>query len=129
MDLMQKLGGRKFLMAFAAIGAAMYIEIVGKGLSPTMAGFLVSMVGLFHAANYASTSSFLVNKKGGDPAVQDKIDDLHDTIKAGFAPEKTDDLRQLLTNINTGVSQAQVLSGQTAQAVLNLSSVLQNLRK
>lgn len=129
MDLLQKLGGRKFLMAFAAIGAAIYLEQFGKGLTPTMAGFLVSMVGLFHAANFASTSSFLTNKKGADPVIQDKIDDLHETIKIGFAPEKTDDLRQLLVSINTGVSQAQVLSGQTAQAVLNLSSVLQNLRK
>ncbi len=130
MDLMTRLGGRKFLLALAAIGAAMYLELAGKGLSPTMAGFLVGVVGLFHAANYASSNAYMQNKKAGnDPGLHDRIEELHQTIKTGFAPEKTDALRQLLTDISTNVGQSQILSGQTAQAMLNLTQVLNNLNQ
>ncbi len=130
MDLMTRCGGRKFLIAIAAIGAAMYLELVGKGLSPTMAGFLVSIVGVFHAANYASSKTYLQNKKAGnDPGLQDQMGELHTTLKEGFAPEKTEALKNLLTSINSGVSQSQVLSGQTAQALLNLTQVLNNLNQ
>lgn len=129
MDLMTRIGGRKFLIAVASIGTAVYLEIAGKGLTPTMAGFLVSIVGLFHAANYASSTAYMVNKKSAnaDPDLRDKIEDLHETVKTGFAPEKTDDLRQLLVNINTGVASAATISGQTGQMMLNLTQVLQQL--
>ncbi len=93
-----------------------------------MASFLVGIVGVFHAANFASSSAFLKSKKqnGLDP---DRLDEIHDSVKAGFAPEKTEDLRQLLTNINQGVAMTQNLSGQIAQAVLGLSTVLGTLNQ
>lgn len=117
-------------MALAVIGAAMYLEIQGKGLTPTMAGFLVGIVGLFSAANYATSNAFMASKKGAsDPDLHEKVDDLHEVMKDAMAPEKSDDLKQLLVNINTTLTQVQGISGQTGQAVLNLTQVLNSLRK
>lgn len=132
MDLMTKLGGRKFLMALAVVGAAMYLEVTGKGLTPTMAGFLVGIVGMFSAANFASSAAFMKNKgttTSSDPGVHKKLDSMAAVIAESFNPEALANLTQLLTNIHVGMEQVKDTSGQVAKAVVNQSKEIQNLKQ
>lgn len=131
MDLMQKLGGRKFLMTLIVLGVAVFLEMHSeKGLTTTMAGFMLAIVGTFSVVNFASTNTFMKNKPTatGDNSLHKKIDTLAKAVDTGFSPERTENLAKLLANINNGLTQVQTVAGQVAQAVVNQNSVIQNLK-
>ncbi len=122
MDLITRLGGRKFIMALATIGSAMFLEMHSeKGLTPTMAGFLVGIVGAFSAANYATTAKHM-GSKGGGGNVERKLDQIQTQLDAAFSPEAMATLSLLLSNVNDGVAQLKETTGQVARAVVNLSN-------
>jgi hypothetical protein len=124
MDLMQKLGGRKFLMAILSVGAAIFLELHSdKGLGPTMAGFLVSIVGLFSVANYVTTARHMDSKAKGPDAdgIHSKLDDIQAQVQTANSPEMTQTFVNLLNNINDGLAELKGATGQTGMAVLNLS--------
>lgn len=122
MGMMQKLGGRKFLLAVACIFVAIGLELrAPNGLTVQMAGFMTAMVGLFSAANTAAQTGYL--KGQADPLtgpMQDKIDDLHDMVKSGMNPDAVQGFTDLLLNINTSLNDVKVAQATTAQAVMSL---------
>lgn len=130
MDLMQKLGGRKFLMAIIVIGAAIFLEIKSdKGLQPTMAGFLVAMVGTFSVANYASTAKFLGSRgKGGDTSVHDKLDAMAQSMQGVYSPESQEAWQSLLSNVVNNTQGLKDTLAQTSTAVVNLGNLVQSKR-
>ncbi len=125
MDMMTKMGGRKFFMAVVTIAAALFLEIKSeKGLTPTMAGFLVAVVGAFSAANLASSAKYLETKQkpssGSDPGMSDKLDQIHSTIEQNsFNREIQTNLLQVLGNMQSDLIQLKETSGQIGKAVIN----------
>lgn len=115
MNLLLKLGGRKFLLAMLTIAAAIYLEMTGHPLSPTMAGFLASIVGLFAAANTAATKNHLQAKPDSS---NQKLDDLRNIIERAFNPEDTQNLIQLLSGLSENVNQTRNAVAQVHQAVV-----------
>lgn len=123
MDRLTSMGGRKFLMTLVVLGVAIFLETHSdKGLSTTMAGFMVAILGTFHASNYACSTAFSKNgKPGGDTGpLHKKLDTLADKVSEGFSPERTEQLRQLFVEMKAGIQQNQALTGQVAQTLLNL---------
>lgn len=135
MDVLQKLGGRKFLMAIVATGAAMYLEMHSdKGLTTTMASFLGAMVATFHAANYASTKEFMKSKSTQKGVPQEGIDQLHakiDTLTTAAnqmnSQDSIDKLVALLNNINQGISEVRGTTGQIGTAMVNVGKEVKKL--
>lgn len=120
MGMMQKLGGRKFLLIIGMVLIAVALELKApNGLTPTMAGFLTAIAGLFCAGNVAAQASYMKSQAESSP-LQDKVDDLHDMVKTGMSPEAVQELGTLLANINSGLNDLKVATAQTGQAVLNL---------
>lgn len=120
MDFLQRIGGRKFLMALIVVGVAVGLELSGKGLTPTMAGFLASVVGLFSAANYATTARHMETKGGGSS----QLDTVLSKIEQANDPEKVKELISLLTSMQEKLSTIEFVSGQTGHAVVNLGQLL-----
>lgn len=125
MDFLQKIGGRKFIMALIAVGVATFIELkTTNGLSTTMAGFLGSIVAAFSVANYAVTKKHMDSKTGGsgDGDVSKKLDQL---LRAND-PENLSALANLLEQIGTGVNQLQESNRQIGTSVINIGKAVQS---
>ncbi len=122
MDLLTRLGGRKFIMAMIVIGIGVFMEFNGHPLSTTMAGFLVAIIGSFHVTNHLSTQAYLKNKPQGSDGVHKKLDDLQTKLVQSTDPERTAALQQLLVDINNGVKQTQIMSAQIGQTLINLGN-------
>ena len=132
MDLMQRLGGRKFLLALIVVGTAVFMEVrTDKGLSPTLAAFLIAVVSAFHVANYASTANFLSSKKNGsgEASVHDKLDSITETISGVYSKESQAAFADLLTNVMQNTQGLKETSAQMGTAVLNLASEVQKLKR
>ncbi len=123
MDKLTSLGGRKFLMSLVVLGVAIFLEMHSeKGLSTTMAGFMIAIVGSFHVTNFACSTAYSKNGKASGDAgpLHKKIDAMAGQLSDGFSPERTEQLRQVLVEMKAGIQQTQALSGQMAQALINL---------
>lgn len=60
---LQKLGGRKFLMALVCVGAGVAVDILSpNGLSAELAGLMAAIVATFSAANFAVTKQHFQSK-------------------------------------------------------------------
>lgn len=140
MDLLQKIGGRKFLMALIATGAAVFMEVgTSKGLSVNLAGLLVGLVGVFSAANYKTTAKHFDMKAGvgendddlvnSHKDLSSKVAELTSIAKASADSDNVKKLVDLLTDINTGISQVQATSGQIGQAVVNMNKEVQQVKR
>lgn len=127
MDMMQRAGGRKFLMAIAVIGAAMYLELHSeKGLTPTMAGFLVAMVGTFSAANFATSAKFMASKgKGTDPdGLHEKLDQIHAVVANDYNKETQGAFLQVLGEVGKNLADLKATTAQVGTTVINLNKQL-----
>lgn len=121
-NLIVKLGGRKFLMALAVIGVALFLEAkTDKGLSPTMATFLGGIVAAFSAANFATTAKHMESKAGMDSALHAKVDKMGQAIERGFSPEAVQNLTDVLVGIQSGVEDVKKLNGEIGRAVVNMT--------
>jgi hypothetical protein len=133
MDILQRLGGRKFLMSLIVIGVGIALDIKApNGLSATMAGFLVSLVGMFSVANNAASKAYMASKTAGgagDQVLHKKMDAMADMIQATNSPENMETLIKLLSDLNTGVSQVKQVTGQNAEAVIKHTQMLQGMRQ
>jgi hypothetical protein len=130
MDFLQKIGGRKFIMALIVVGAACALEVKSpNGLTPTMATFLGSIVAAFSAANYMATSKHMDSRSGGKSDVSSQLDTISDQIKQANDPETIAKLTDLLTNIHNKLSAVENVSGQVGGAVLNLTNQVSVLSK
>ncbi len=123
MDMMTKLGGRKFLMALLTIGVAVFLETHEKGLSATMAGFLVAVIGAFNISNIAGSNSFLKSKPQGqnDGSVHKKLDDLMVAATQGPDPAVVGQISSAIAQLNGGIQQNLQLTGEIARTLTNLS--------
>lgn len=107
MGLIQKLGGRKFWMALMAAAVAVFLELHSdKGLTPTMAGFLGSLVGMFSVANS------LVTTKHMDATMGD-VNSNPQLLEQGQA------LINVLGSINERVTDTQNITANTGKLVAN----------
>lgn len=124
MDLMQKLGGRKFLLALVAIGAAMFLEIkTEKGLSTEMTGLLLGLVGAFSVANYATSAKHMQTKGPNgtaDGAVHKKLDHIQTLISEGINGESVGIMTEMFKKFNNDLDQVKVTTGQIGQTLVNL---------
>jgi hypothetical protein len=124
MGIMQKLGGRKFLMALVVVGAGMFLEAkTDKGLSPTMAAFLASIVAAFSVANYASAAKYEDSRKGApavDSDLHDKVNQILQTMGNGFNGESVNMMLQVLTKQNNDLDEVKKATGQVASSMVNL---------
>lgn len=138
MDVLQKLGGRKFIMAILAIGASMFLEMkTEKGLSTTMAGFLTAVVTTFGVANYAATKEFMKTKSkssGSGVDVSEQIDNLAKKVDelttAAMSINNQDSVNQLislLTNLNQSIADVKGATGQIGAAMVNVGKEVRNL--
>lgn len=137
MDALQKLGGRKFLMALIVIGAAIVLEIkTEKGLDTTMAGFLAAIVTAFGVTNYASTKEFIKGKKSGgsQEGVSEKLTELSvkvdELTTAASSINNQDSVQQLislLNSINQGIAEVKGTTGQIGTAMVNVGKEVRKL--
>lgn len=129
MDFLQKIGGRKFIMALITVGVATFIELNSQnGLSATMASFLGGIVAAFSVANYAVSAKHMNSRnvsKGGDGEVNEKLDKLLELN----SPENFDNVSTLLTNLSNDISEVKSTYGQIGLAVVNLGRDVQSLKK
>lgn len=63
---LQKLGGRKFLLALICVILGSVIDFyTARGLTPALAGLMGAIVTAFSAANYAVSKSHFQSKESG----------------------------------------------------------------
>lgn len=139
MDILQKLGGRKFIMAIIAIGAGMYLEMMTPhGLSVNMTGLLVGLVGAFSAANYMATAKHFDFKAGGNDdndssegikQLSNQVTDLTNLARSMADPQATQNLLQVLQNVNQALTQVQQVSGQIGVGVVGLSKEVSAIKR
>ncbi len=132
MGLLQKIGGRKFIMALIAGGYGSFLEIyTAKGLTPTMAGFLIALVGSFSVVNHLATKSYENSRSGnGDEGVlAQKIDELSVLAKASNDGEAVQTLLKYLSGMNESIQQVQSTAGQLGLGVVNLNKELQTVKR
>src|SRR5690554_3228678 len=128
MEFLQKIGGRKFIMALIAVGVATAIEIkTDRGLSVTMAGLLGSLVAAFSLANYANTASY--NKTILGKRDESKLDEILENTRAAADPEVIGQVQDLLSNINVGNQEIKNLTSTLGQTVLGLAKEVQVIKK
>lgn len=130
MDLLTKLGGRKFLMTLLVLGVAIFLEArTERGLTPVMAGFMVTLVGSFHVANSVVSSKFMSSKGAGglDPSVNKKLEALSNVVQQNYDPDASQKLIALLSNLTQGINDVKSVAGQIAQASVNHTRMLQGL--
>lgn len=119
------LGGRKFLMALACVGVAVFLELRGgPGLTTVMASFLVSIVGLFSVANYASAAKHADTSKLNSGDFKQTLERVEAKIDNAMSVEQTNTLQQLLTGLVQGVNDVKGTTGQLGQAVVNIGNQL-----
>jgi hypothetical protein len=117
MDWLQRLGGRKFILALIAIAVATVIEMkTDRGLSPTMAGFLGTLVAAFSMANYAVTKKHMENRGGG------VVDQLIPLIQNR---NETDEkvvmqLIETLGDLRNGINDVKTTSAEIGKSVVNV---------
>lgn len=131
MDWLQKIGGRKFIIALFATGIATFIELKHPtGLSATMAGFLGSIVAAFSVANYAVTKKHMDSKGGGpDREVAEKLDQILIATQVANNPETINQLQSYLQGINNSLALVQSTTGQLAQGVISIGQEVQSMNK
>lgn len=113
MDMMTRIGGRKFLMALVVVSAAMFLELRSdKGLSTTMAGFLLGIVGTFSVANYATTAKHMASKKQDGPQSQSS---------GGMSPEQMNAMVDVLTQLGNELKEVKETAVSTGKAVVALA--------
>lgn len=121
MELINKLGGRKFLMAILVIGVAVFLDVkTAKGLSLEMTGFLVAVLGAFSAANYATTVKHMNSRGQGGAApkadlgpIENQLNNVQAMLKAGAANPET--LQVLLNTLSSMKSDIESVKGTTGQ--------------
>lgn len=118
-------------MAIIIIGAAMFLEMRNdKGLTPTMAGFLVAIVGTFSAANLANTAKHMeTNGKNGNSALHDKIDSIQETISSTYNKESEAALVGMLSRIDQNMTAIKDTTAQVGSGMLNLNNSVQGLKR
>lgn len=130
MDILQKLGGRKFLMAIIVLGAAIYLEMNhANGLSPTMASFLIAIVGTFSVANYASTAKFTDSKGKQDPSLHNKVDAIQSIVSSTYNKDTETALVNMITSLHQNMAAVKDTTTQVGTAVINLNNQLMNLKR
>lgn len=137
MDWMQKIGGRKFLIALLAIGAGMYLEIAkAGGLSVNMAGLLVGLVGAFSVANSVITGKHFDFKSSGDGDSSDaigqmskQITDLTKIATAANDQENVNKLAALLSSIHQSIEELKGTTGQVGTLMVNVGKDVQSVKK
>lgn len=128
MDFLQKIGGRKFLLAVVVLGIGYVIEIQKpEGMSPTFAGFLAAIVASFGAANYAVTKQHMQTKSGGNGGADEKLDEILSIAKSGQSQEAVTLLTNTLLDIQRGVAEIKATSTEVGQGVLNTQKVLNQI--
>jgi hypothetical protein len=117
MDLMQQLGGRKFLALLIILAAGIYLALVGK-LSAEAVTLLLGSLSSFSIANYAVTKEHMHTRaKTGDlDQVLTKIDEIH---ARSTDQESMDQLGALLNNLNHCVSDVKASQASLGTAVIN----------
>ncbi len=132
MGLLQKLGGRKFIMAIIAGGFASYLEVgTAKGLSPTMAGFLVALVGSFSVVNHLATKSYEESRSGSndnsDGYVGEQIEQLSTLLSQ--ASNNGEVVKQYLGTLNESIAQVQATAGQLGIGMVNMNKEIQQVKR
>jgi uncharacterized membrane protein required for colicin V production len=92
---LQKLGGRKFLMALICVSAGVAVDILSpNGLSAELAGLMAAIVAAFSAANYAVTKQHFQSKTSSEG---EEIGAVPDTSQL--------EMKELLANIGEAIIQ------------------------
>jgi hypothetical protein len=108
MDMLQKLGGRKFLIALIGLGVGAYLELV-HGLSVNMASLIVGLVGAFSVTNHLTTSKYFDQRanSSSDDSLKGMKQSLEEikaiAISAKGNPDDVQQLVELLKSINANV--------------------------
>lgn len=119
-------------MGLIVVGVAVFVEAkTDKGLTPTLATFLGSIVASFHVANYAVSKQYMdsrANGKGPDPDASTKLDAILRVIKETNDPEISNQFTALLRGISTDLAEVKAASGQMGVAVLNIGKQVNEVR-
>lgn len=139
MDLLQRLGGRKFLMACLILGLGSYIEFVRPGgLTQNLVMLFVGVLGAFSAANHMTSSVYMKTRRGDsgsagpvlDQEIVSKINAVHAAAIQAQDPNNpnTQELKNLLVSINTGVRGVQETTSQVGLSVLNMNKEVMKVK-
>lgn len=122
MDLITKIGGRKFILALIVIGICAWIEMkTDRGLTANVAAVLLGTVLVFAIANFLCSKTYLQNKSGSgrtDSDLHSKLDRLLDMS----SPENTQVFAQQIHDIGTGVQDLKAATLQIGTAMLNIGT-------
>lgn len=131
MDFLQRLGGRKFLMAIVIMVVGALIELkTERGLSPTYAGLLGTLFATFSAANFGVSREHLKSRANGDAdGVSEKVDRVIGLIENSSDQENVKVLVTLLQNIDRGITEVKATSLQVGQAMVNVNSEIGRIKQ
>jgi hypothetical protein len=115
-NIFTKIGGRKFVIALVAVAAGLVVELAGKGLSPTLAGFLVAVVGAFSVTNMS------VSKKGLEQSASPAPSSTE--LQPDLTPQLVE-LQSTVQALQSQVDTSQETLGAIGQAVGNTQKLLQ----
>ena len=129
MDVMEALGGRKFVLTLICVGVGTVIELkTANGMSATFAGLLAALVTAFGAAN-----AFLSAKYADG-------ENLTDALSASLAPSLPDSrldhltttvmaVTEGMTGLQEQITQANETALKAGQAVVNIGQQMESVRK
>lgn len=118
MNWIQKLGGRKFILALLSAGIAVAVDRSAGGLSNQLAGFLIALVGLFNVSNHMATKAYLASGTVDTGDVMKRLDEIKALANASSDQAPVQQLVQLLQGINDGITDVKTSNTQIGQALL-----------
>lgn len=131
MDIIEKLGGRKFLLTIICVAVGTAVELrTDRGVSASFAGLLAALVTAFGAANAYLTANAT---SGGNAAESDVADAVDGSLVVTGLLNKVVSLEERvdakIEEIGHLAQQANQTANQVGEAVVNMGAVVENTKK
>lgn len=130
-SFLQRLGGRKFLLALIVIGVGSAIEIYTKrGMSTAFATLLASIVAAFSASNYAVTREhFKCSAAGSEGSVNKDVREIKALVQTATSPEAQKETIDTVQQIRYNIEEVKNLTEQMGQTMISVANTTQNTQK
>lgn len=131
MSLLQKLGGRKFLLALVVIGVGTAIEIyTERGMSVAFATLLGSIVAAFSASNFAVTREhFRSSSAGSEGSVGRDVREIKHMVQTATDPQNQQASVDAFQEIRHNIEEVRKITEQMGQTMIAVANTTQNTQK
>lgn len=135
MSLLQRVGGRKFLLALIVIALGTVIELyTQRGITASFAGLLTAIVASFSAANYGNTKEYYKQQAAskGDTSsknLEKEIRQLKKLVEQAVEQSSSPEAQEAVTELRENLRSIKELSEHIGNSVVNVANIAQNTHK